>query len=236
MKTVFCTYGDQSFVKSRSRLAAEASGTDLFDKCIVFTEEVKNTPEFLNQMSRPSFAEVANSARGGGYWLWKPFIIRKTLASLNPGDIVVYSDAGSTIPHEAANPLRKIISRIADSEKGVLGCRNPFIEKDWTKGDVFSFFGIHNRPDITHSRQFSAGRVHVAKHCTHALSLYETWWDIARHRPDLFSDYPSQTANYPGFLENRHDASVWSLICKTRGVEEEWDWDALPILPTRIRQ
>ena len=235
MRTVFCTYGDLKFANSRSRLAAEAKSTSLFDECLVFTEDVKTDSVFCRQMLNPLFAEVANSVRGGGYWIWKPFVLRKVLASLNPGDILVYSDAGSTIPFGADSSLRDFIKRVAVSEKGVLGCRNPFIEKDWTKGDVFQYFKVYNKLSLTHSRQFSAGRMHVAKKCAHSMLLYQRWWLTACLRPDLFSDSPSKTPNLPGFQENRHDASVWSLICKTYGVEEEWDWESIPIVPTRIR-
>ena len=235
MKTVFCTYGDQRFVNSRSRLAAEAKITGLFDECLALTEGVKTDAAFCNQMVNPLFAEVANSVRGGGYWIWKPYILGKMLASLSPGDILVYADAGSTIPSDVGSSLRGFIDRIAVSKRGVLGCRNPFIEKDWTKGDVFKYFNAYDKSSLTHSRQFSAGRMHVVKKCPHSMLIYKRWWLTACLRPDLFSDSPSKEPKLPGFQENRHDASVWSLICKTYGVEEEWDWDSIPIVPTRIR-
>lgn len=235
MKTIFCTYGDQKFAKSRVRLASEADNIGIFDECLVFTEDLKNDDIFRDQVLCPSFAEVSNADRGGGYWIWKPFLLGKVLASLAFGDIMVYADAGSSIPLGASAALMRFIDRIACSEKGVLGCRNPFIEKDWTKGDIFDYFNARNKPELTHSRQFSAGRMHIAKHCQHSLSLYREWWRIACDRPDLFSDSPSKTPNLPGFQENRHDASIWSLLCKTYGVVEEWEWDSIPIEPTRIR-
>ena len=35
--------------------------------------------------------------------------------------------------------------------------------------------------------------------------------------------------NFNNFTENRHDQPVFSLICKTNGVEEEFDWKSIPI-------
>ena len=33
--------------------------------------------------------------RGAGYWIWKSYIIRKTLEEINDGDILIYADGGS---------------------------------------------------------------------------------------------------------------------------------------------
>lgn len=237
MRTVFCTYGDSRFVNSRARIAQEAAATGIFDECMVHTELIKSDPGFLMACKTQEFSTVANSSRGGGYWIWKPLVLYKTLQSLRDGDVLVYSDAGSTIPQseEAIGRIRQFIERISDSSIGVLGCRNPYPEKDWTKGDVFSYFGTRSDPAITHSRQFSAGRMHVARKSAHSVSLYHAWWHVACVRPDLFSDSPSAAPNFEGFIENRHDASVWSLLCKIIGVDEESDWDSIPIVPTRIR-
>ena len=237
MDTIFCTYGDSKFSSSRVRLCKEAEATGLFDRCITYTEATKNDSEFRNALENPAFRSAATADRGSGYWLWKPYILYKTLANLNEGDILIYSDAGSTFPNsqECVASTKRLINRIRDSELGVLGCRNPFIEADWTKGDVFHYFGAFDNQAITHSRQFSAGRLHLAKKCRHSLLLYSSWWKTACEQPTLFDDTPSRKPNLPGFKENRHDASVWSLLCKCHGVIEEWNWDSIPLLATRIR-
>lgn len=203
----------------------------------MLTEASKKDPELAKALSRIDFYNVANAVRGGGYWLWKPYILYQTHASIKDGDVMIYSDAGSTFPNtqECIASTKQFINRIRHSELGVLGCRNPYVEADWTKGDVFQFFGATDNQTITHSRQFSAGRMHIAKRCPHSLMLYGSWWKIACEQPSLFDDTPSLTPNFPGFRENRHDASIWSLLCKCHGVVEEWDWDAIPLLATRIR-
>ncbi len=81
---------------------------------------------------------------------------------------------------------------------------------------------------ITNTRQFTANRI-IFKKNEHSLKLVRLWWNTATNYPHLFDDSPSASPNLPGFVENRHDQSVWSLICKTHGSEEEYDWDAIPI-------
>ena len=50
-----------------------------------------------------------------------------------------------------------------------------------------------------------------------------------------FDDSTGKACNLTGFQENRHDQSVWSLICKKFGVVEINERDS-PISPTRIRR
>lgn len=188
-------------------------------------------------MDSPVFYSAANSMRGGGYWLWKPYVISKTLALLNEEGVLMYTDAGSTVQRtqDGINSLRGYIALAQESGMGVVGCRNSFLEKDWTKGDVFRCFGVHVDVFVTHFRQFSAGCRYFSRKCSHAQLIYLEWWNIARKRADLFGDSPSQYPNLLGFKEDRHDVSVWSILCKTHGVEEELDWDSISVIPTRIR-
>ena len=68
------------------------------------------------------------------------------------------------------------------------------------------------------------------------MTLIKLWWDTAKNYPNLFDDSKSITPNFNNFIENRHDQSIFSLICKIKGVEEEFDWKSIPIKATRIRK
>ena len=96
---IFLTYGDQKFILSRKRISLEAKNLNYFDKIITETEDIKNDIEIINCLKNPNFKKVFTAKRGGGYWMWKPYIIYKNLLLLNNNDILVYSDSGSTIPN-----------------------------------------------------------------------------------------------------------------------------------------
>ena len=68
------------------------------------------------------------------------------------------------------------------------------------------------------------------------MALFKIWWETAKNYYHFFDDSTSITKNFNNFTENRHDQSVFSLICKTNGVEEEFDWNSIPIKKTRIRK
>jgi len=42
--------------------------------------------------------------------------------------------------------------------------------------------------------------------------------------------------NLSGFVENRHDQSIWSLICKKFEMVEKKDIDLFSVEPSRIRK
>ena len=98
----FITYGDEHYIHSARRLADEAERLHLFDRIQAFSPadlpaEVKAHP-------------LMHYARGGGYWYWKPCLIRECLRQMQPDDILVYADSGCTVQpsHEWARYFRDL--------------------------------------------------------------------------------------------------------------------------------
>ena len=220
---LFLNYGDQKFILSRKRISLEAQNLNFFDKIITETEDIKNDLEIINCLKNPKFKKVFTDKRGGGYWMWKPYIIYKNLQLLNDNDILVYSDSGSSIPNNkyTIDKLNEYINIVKNSDKGILAFRNLNIESKWTKGDVFEHFNCLDNEDIYNTRQFSAGILHIIRKCEYSLKIYKLWWDTAKNYPHLFDDSKSITPNFKNFIENRHDSSFLSLICKTNFFEED---------------
>lgn len=91
MKKTFVTYGDDNYRESLERIGREARATGVFDSVRLYTPA--DLPE-------PFASYTRDYPRGGGYWLWKPFVIVSELDRAAEGDIVVYADAGCTLmPH-----------------------------------------------------------------------------------------------------------------------------------------
>ena len=234
---LFLNYGDKKFILSRKRISLEAQNLNYFDKIITETEDLKNDLEIIDCLKNPNFKKVFTAKRGGGYWIWKPYIIYKNLQLLNDNDILVYSDSGSTIPNNkyTIDKLNEYINIVKNSDKGVLAFRNPHIESKWTKGDVFKHFNCLDNENIYNTRQFTANRIIIKKN-VHSMALFKIWWETAKNYSHFFDDSKSITKNFNNFTENRHDQSVFSLICKTNGVEEDFDWKSIPIKLTRIKK
>ena len=88
MEKILIFYGTEEFRGSLDRLKKEASNLNVFDKIIIYTPD--DLPMHIKANS------LMNYKKGGGYWIWKPYIIWKTLQDY-PNSIVVYIDAGCSI-------------------------------------------------------------------------------------------------------------------------------------------
>lgn len=52
-------------------------------------------PKDIDEAFRRHNEEILNAPRGGGYYLWKPYIYRKAYGLLGENDYLVYTDSGS---------------------------------------------------------------------------------------------------------------------------------------------
>ena len=236
-KIYFITYGNKKFEKSRNRIVKEAYKTKLFTKCKYFSENIVDDDEIQISLKNKNFSKVFNSKRGGGYWIWKPYIIYKMLKKINENDIIVYSDAGCTIPNNkyVKDKLKEYLDIINKSKKGLIAFKNPHKESEWTKGDIFKHFKCLDNKDMYDSNQFTANRI-ILKKNNNSVRIIKSWWDVAKTHPLLFNDSISKVPNFNDFIENRHDQSIFSIICKMSDVEIINDWKAIPIKASRIRK
>ena len=85
---IFITFGDNKFKKARKFSAKMAKLRGGFDKVIEYT------PEDIDPAFKREHEDIFSIKRGYGLWLWKPYIIWKTLNEVaNEGDLVFYADA-----------------------------------------------------------------------------------------------------------------------------------------------
>tara|TARA_Y100000287_G_C14165083_1_gene326790 strand:+ start:231 stop:1010 length:780 start_codon:yes stop_codon:yes gene_type:complete len=234
---VFVTYGNEKFKKSRERIVNEAKQLDLFTDCIMETEDVFNDREFKEQLTNERFKQVATSNKGGGYWLWKPYIIHKHLSNLNEGDILVYSDAGCQITNDTntINSFNEIFDKIKNSHTNMVLNKlpNEYTEKHWTKGDVLDYYNVYNKDNISDTLQLEGGRIVLIKN-KETMDIINQWWNTAKNRPELFDDSQSRLPNKDGFIDHRHDQSNISILCKLNGCCDGADLDFIKV--SRIRE
>ena len=53
----------------------------------------------------------------GGYWIWKPHIINKTIHSMPEGSVLVYADSGSVCNRNGIHRFGEYVAAIDASEK-----------------------------------------------------------------------------------------------------------------------
>ena len=117
MNIFFVTYGDKYFEYSKIRICKEAKKFG-FDKVIEFSP-ADLTTDFINKTT-----PIIQERKGGGCYLWKPFILNKVFNIMNIDDIVVYLDAGCTINIAGKYRFNEYI-KFMDLNKGVFSFHLP---------------------------------------------------------------------------------------------------------------
>ena len=220
----FITYGNDAFKQSKERIVNEAKDAGCFNGQIKAYGPDDLSKEFLEKV-----AGVISMPRGGGYWIWKPYVIYDMLNQLNDNDILVYADSGCTIQKSAINRFNEYINMISpETPYCVLGMRLrannrdgslkniSLKQKTWTTNKIFEYFHINSDSDIANKEQIIA-TVIISRKSPESLAIFKKWLNVAEEQPELFSDkYNEETKmKNPHFSDNRHDQSIYTMIVQT---------------------
>jgi hypothetical protein len=201
MSIILINYANCCYVKSR----AEQKETALTIAGIHKVIEYKY--EDIDDDFKKTYNKHFNNVRGGGYWLWKPYFILKTLDTLNDGDVLAYCDAGACFKDTILPYIEKMKGSI------MLFTPNTFwIEEEWTKMDILLHLNVENNKSILKSCQIESGFI-LLKKSDISYAFIKEWLEICKDY-HLISDEPTIIPNAWGFKENRHDQSLLSILGK----------------------
>lgn len=217
-KKFFCTFADSRMRRSLKRIKSQASAIGVYDELHIL-DETRLNADFRQRFSQ----QLVPSCRGYGYWVWKPQILLQTFEHMKDGDLVHYCDAGCWINPKGKKRLLEYFEMTEQSGSLAFQVKNTFNdpildtlslpEYQWTKGDLFDYFNVRDRYDITHSQQIGAGIVFIKK-SPQSERFLRRW--LATYEDDfsLSDDSPSRSPNFEGFIEHRHDQSIFGILCK----------------------
>lgn len=214
-KVHLVSYSDDRFRKSGKRLMREAVSFDHFETLRMYT------PADICTVFCTRHKEILKAPLGGGYWLWKPYVINQRLREIPDGDFLVYLDAGCTINKSGKQRFLQYLGMLENPDVGVLSFQftpdhwRP--ESNWTVEELFTYFGQDITSPIASTGQYIASVMLFRKN-DHSLALLDTVMRVVEERPDLFTDkYNQNNAGRSGFVNHRHDQSVFSIARKLSG-------------------
>jgi hypothetical protein len=254
-RRILVAFGDNRLRPSAMRLARQGAEMRVYDRALIMNERDLQ-PAFRARYRR----QLRRGTRGFGYWVWKPEVLRQVGQTCAEGDLLHYVDIGCHLHPPGRARLVEYFELAGRAESGMLAfaLRLPeghvasrwhghpplnLIERCWTKGDLLDHFRVRHRTDVIETPQVIATHFFIRWGPTARL-LLDKWAAVWAHDFTLMDDTPSRSANLPGFIEHRHDQSVFSILCKLAGVptlsavECEYpaadgraDWDALESFP-----
>jgi hypothetical protein len=206
-KSILINYATPQFYKSQQLNSQSARTLGCLDYCINYS------PTDIDAEFMKSNHRILAEQRGAGLWLWKPYIIFKTLRRMRRGDVLFYCDSGALFLQSA----QSLVERAAVS-RSVVCFSVGLPEYEWSKKDAIVLMDAE-QPAILETDQRLAG--------------FQLWYN-SRDNIDLAYEYLTHCCDYriisdapstcglpedPRFRENRHDQTVFSLLTKKRSIE-----------------
>jgi len=250
-KKHFCTFADSRLFRSLNRIENQALQMGIYDNIFIYDEnrlDINFKINFKHQLVR--------GTRGFGYWSWKPQVILQTMMTVNEGDVIQYSDAGCHLNSRGRKRLQEYFDLAKKSESGILAFRGKNrnespksenyyqnLEYKFNKADLLNYFGFLNDDSIINTGQFEAGIIFIRKD-ENTVKFINDWINVFSNNFNLIDDSPSIIPNLTGFIDHRHDQSIYSLLCKLNGVEElctseyytNGDWEELSNSPIWVKR
>jgi hypothetical protein len=223
----FMTYANDVFETAKKRLVKEAIQFNEFTTINDFGPE--NLPSWVQK----KYQDILNVRRGGGYWLWRPFILYEKLKQINDGEFLLFLDAGCKLNPLGKKRFHEYINMLHTSEYGILsfqmsGNKGPGTlakEKEWTTKEIFDYFNVSLDSEIANSGQLLGG-VFIIKKNKHSMNYVKEVIKCMMRYPLLTTDSYNRNQN-EYFIDNRHEQSITSVLRKVIGTiiidgDESW--------------
>ena len=213
----FITYGNYKFIQSKKRILKEAEEFGEFKTITGYG------PENLSREFIEKYKLILSMPRGGGYWIWRPIILRDKLDKMNDGEFLIYLDAGCTLNKLGMTRFHEYINMLDKSDYGIMsfqmsgnkGPGNLEREKVWTNSQIFKYLKVELTSEHANSGQYLGG-ILVMKKNTHLLKIIDLLIKALEYDPLLYTDHYNWD-QHQGFRENRHEQSIFSLLRKLYG-------------------
>jgi len=208
MKKYFITFGGgaQNFYDAASRLVKQVENLNLFDNINFITDKDLQKDDYFWE-KHSSF--ILNNRRGYGYWLWKPYIIKKNIEKMNDGDILLYLDCGCEIDINNKDTLLSKFEIV--KREHIIGTNTNQPEGKWNKMDLICKLNMLDDKYLNTLQRQAGVVLYFISNKTR--ELVNEWYKLASEYHFL-DDSPSIKPNLKNFKEHRHDQAIFSLLTK----------------------
>jgi len=207
MKKILINYADRGFLGAQLENAKTGLAIGGFDQAISYRRR------HLGYRFRWRHRRILRQERGAGYFLWKPYLILRTLKRrMNDGDILVYCDSDARFVN-AIDPLLPLLFAQPEPRIVAFSLEDWRLNRFWTKRDCFYLLGL-DASAYADAKQV-AGSFFICHRSKAVIAFVEEWLAGAADAR-ILTDAPNVCGlpNYPGFREHRHDQSVLSLLVR----------------------
>lgn len=214
-RKIMLTYGHNCCNDSKPRAVEAAIKNAKVDHAEAFDLSALSVPFQI------AHQEQLRKRKGAGYWLWKPYIILNALLhKLNDGDFLLYHDSGMYFVSDVG-PLFKLCE---DLKPSILTFHLDYVERLYSKRDAFILLDMDD-PIVYEGKQTQrlANLIVAMKNCETIQYFMEYLAYTMDFRITSDKGNVLGKPNFEGFVGNRHDQTVHSLLSKKWGILEMRD-------------
>lgn len=218
------TYGDDKFYYSRKLIYLEALKVKSINAIKVYKKEDLPS-QFLSN-------ELMKYKRGGGYWLWKPYLIYEELIKMNNNDILIYVDAGCALLNtnewnkfynilENKSILLFKFSDMKDYQWNINNFKYSDYQKIkyWTKKKTLNYFDskyhkCHENKEWVGDKSLLMAGLIICKKNDDSINFFKNMYDEMSLNPEVVLDPEGDELKdqFNFFVEHRHDQSILSIM------------------------
>lgn len=202
MKKYFLVYEDGTHTPHVERLVETVNSNSDFEIIIFHKSDISEKFILENK-------DILNSSRGGGYWLWKPYIINNVLSKINDGDFLFYLDSTYYFTENFTElynePIQNTDILVWNNKPNET--TNQF--KYYCKSDVIHKYNMEDYAYNQNVNEFWAGAIFIKK-TTKSVNIINEWLSMCCNYSDI-TDSPSVSIN-PFFIDHRHDQSLLTIV------------------------
>ena len=215
-KLYVCNYADERFVNQQQLNTKSAYEFGKADKVIEFDDD--DIMEL--KMKNPEHFKIT---RGGGLWLWKPYIILKALDMIEDGDYLFYCDSGAVF----IDDIHLMIPDLESSSHGLMLVEHPLLSQCYTKSECFH---------LMNCRDFSGNQIISAfifmKKSTIVKKMIEEWLEnMTDIRKVYAKKYLNNIPEFKNYIAHREDQSVLDVLRRKWKLEVYRDPSDLGLFP-----
>lgn len=192
-------YSDNKFENQRKYNTSTAYRKGRVDKVIEYTS-ADIDPAFYERNKT-----ILLYQRGAGLWLWKPYIILKTLDGMKSGDYLFYCDAGAYY----VDKVSKLVAVMEKQHIDLMPFESPLLERQFTKKETFTRIGYHDYSQ----NQICASYILIKKNDS-SLRILREWFNYMQDEVCVSYKHFTNEEDFPDYISHREDQSVFSLVCR----------------------
>lgn len=206
------------------KLIDKISDLNIFDECHMVTQEdLEQDTNYWNDHEK----FIKNHSRGYGLYLWKSYVIKKYIDSMQNGDVLLYSDACCDV-YQNTSPVSDTIDmcmRFINMVKhsGILCAHSNYMvnvpthgrivpahDRYWCKKDLINML---DAKDYIDTPQLQANIVFYYV-CDKVRHLVNLWYTLSHNFGYHFINNNRSIYGVDECIDHLHDQAILSLLAK----------------------